>query len=70
MTMVMAHGRILGGAVTLLVVGIVLLVIGGAVVVSAIGWALCGFGGVVLVSLVFLLVGESEDRDRRKNPGG
>lgn len=54
----------------LFAVGVVLLVVGGPVLVSAIGWALVGIAGVLLVSLAFLLVGESEDRDRAKHPHG
>jgi MFS family permease len=65
----MGHPRILIAALALLAVGIVLAAVGN-VWVSAVGWGLFGIGGVVLVSLAFLLVGESEDRDRIRNPRG
>jgi len=66
----MAHPRILAAGVVLLVGGFALGVLAGAVWLAAIGWGLFGIGGVVLVSLMFLLVGESEDRDRLRNPHG
>jgi hypothetical protein len=66
----MAHPRILGSALALLAAGIVLAAVGTSVLVTAIGWALFGIALVILVSLVFLLVGESEDRDRLRNPRG
>ena len=64
------HPRIIGSAIVLFVAGIVLAAVGGNVVVMAIGWTLFGTALVILVSLVFLLVGESEDRDRLRNPRG
>jgi len=70
MTSPMAHPRILGSALVLLIAGIVLAAVGTSVLVTAIGWALFGIALVILVSLVFLLVGESEDRDRLRNPNG
>jgi hypothetical protein len=66
----MAHPRILGSALVLLAAGIVLAAVGDSVLVTAIGWALFGIALVILVSLAFLLVGESEDRDRLRNPNG
>jgi hypothetical protein len=66
----MRHRTLLLSALALLVVGIVLVAAGSAVGVIAVGWGLVGIAGVVLVSLVFLLVGESEDRDRIEHPGG
>jgi hypothetical protein len=66
----MAHPRILGFALVLLAAGCVLAAVGGSVFVTAIGWALFGIALVILLSLVFLLVGESEDRDRLRNPNG
>lgn len=66
----MRHWRILAVAIALLIVSAVLVIADPSVVVSAIGWALFGVAGVILVSLLFLLVGESEDRDRQRNPGG
>lgn len=65
----MRHPRILIAALALILAGIVLAAVGD-VWVSAVGWGLFGIGGVVLVSLMFLLVGESEDRDRIRHPRG
>lgn len=64
------HPRILGTGIALLVGGAALALVAGAVWLAAVGWGLFGIGGVVLVSLMFLLVGESEDRDRIRNPRG
>ncbi len=64
------HPRILGSALALLAAGAVLSAVGGTVLVMAVGWTLFGIALVILVSLVFLLVGESEDRDRLRNPHG
>ena len=64
------HPRIVGSALALLVAGVVLAAVGGSVLVMAVGWTLFGTALVMLVSLVFLLVGESEDRDRLRNPHG
>lgn len=57
-------------ALVLFAAGVVALLATDAVLVTAVGWALVGIAGVLVVSLAFLLVGESEDRDRRKRPGG
>jgi hypothetical protein len=70
MTPRMTNRGILIGALVLLAAGIVLAAVGSSVLVTAIGWALFGIALVVLLSLVFLLVGESEDRDRLRNPNG
>jgi len=66
----MVHPRILALGLALLVGGMALALVVDSVLVAAIGWGLFGIGGVVLVSLAFLLVGESEDRDRLRNPRG
>lgn len=66
----MPHPRIVATALVLLVVGIVLVVLADAVALAAVGWGLQGVAGVILISYVFLLVGESEDRDRLRNPRG
>jgi MFS family permease len=66
----MGHPRILIAGLVLLVGGTALALAVDSVLLSAIGWGLFGIGGVVLVSLAFLLVGESEDRDRLRNPRG
>ena len=66
----MSNRGILVAALVVLVLGIVLAAVGTSVLVTAIGWALFGIALVLLVSLAFLLVGESEDRDRLRNPRG
>lgn len=66
----MGHPRILGAAIVLLLGGILVVILAGSVLVTAIGWALFGIALVVFLSLAFLLVGESEDRDRLRNPRG
>jgi hypothetical protein len=66
----MDHPRILGAGLALLIGGMVLALVVNSVIVAAVGWGLFGIGGVLLVSLAFLLVGESEDRDRLRNPHG
>jgi divalent metal cation (Fe/Co/Zn/Cd) transporter len=47
-----------------LVAGAVLLVAGEGTLASIVGAVLLGLAGIAFVALVFLLVGESEDRDR------
>jgi predicted MFS family arabinose efflux permease len=66
----MSNRAILVAALVLLAAGIVLAAVGSSVLVTAIGWALFGIALVIFVSLAFLLVGESEDRDRVRNPRG
>jgi hypothetical protein len=66
----MTAGRIAAVAAAVLAAGVALLVATDAIVANAIGWALVGIAGVLLVSLAFLLVGQSEDRDRAQRPGG
>jgi hypothetical protein len=66
----MSNRAILVAALVLLAAGIALAAAGSSVFVTAVGWALFGVALVLLVSLAFLLVGESEDRDRLRNPRG
>lgn len=66
----MPHPRIVTVAVALLVVGIAIVALADATALTAVGWGLAGIAGVVLISYAFLLVGESEDRDRLRNPRG
>jgi NADH:ubiquinone oxidoreductase subunit 5 (subunit L)/multisubunit Na+/H+ antiporter MnhA subunit len=66
----MTARRIGAAAAALFVAGVVLLVVTDTVAVNAIGWALVGIAGVLLVALAFLLVGQSEDRDRSRHPNG
>lgn len=66
----MSNRGILVVGLVVLVAGIVLAAVGSSVLVTAIGWALFGVALVIFLSLAFLLVGESEDRDRLRNPRG
>jgi len=66
----MSNRAILIAALLILAAGIALAAVGSSVLVTAVGWALFGVALVLLVSLAFLLVGESEDRDRARNPRG
>jgi hypothetical protein len=51
------------------VAGVVVLTQAGITAV-VVGTALLGLAGIAFVSLLFLLVGESEDRDRTRHPRG
>jgi hypothetical protein len=53
-------------AVVSLVAGVVVLALGSSFAASLAGACLVGLAGIAFVSLVFLLVGESEDRQYRK----
>jgi len=61
---------ILCAALLALVAGIALLIAGGGVAVTVTGILLIGLAGIALVSLVFLIIGQGEDRDRMRNPHG
>jgi ABC-type uncharacterized transport system permease subunit len=61
---------ILGGGILSLVAGVVVLAALGGVVATVAGIILVGLGGIVLVSLVFLVIGQGEDRDRMQHPRG
>jgi hypothetical protein len=63
-------GRVLVAAgVVAAVAGAGLEIIGGTIN-AIVGAGLLGLTGIAFVALVFLLVGESEDRDRTRNPRG
>jgi hypothetical protein len=49
-----------------LAAGVVVLILARGILASTIGVCLLGVAGVAFVALVFLLVGESEDRHYRK----
>jgi hypothetical protein len=57
------------GAVSL-VLGVILLIAAGGLGLWVAGVALLGLSGIAFVALVFLLVGESEEQDRLRNPRG
>jgi hypothetical protein len=48
------------------VAGVVVLLVGDGTAAEITGALLLGFAGIVLMALLFLLVGESEDRDRSR----
>jgi NADH:ubiquinone oxidoreductase subunit 2 (subunit N) len=53
-----------------LVAGIIALATLGGVVMVVAGSVLLGLAGIAFVSLVFLLVGQSDEDDRRQHPHG
>jgi hypothetical protein len=53
-----------------LVVGVVVLAVGSGFAAMLVGIVLLGLAGIAIVSLVFLLIGESEERDREQHPRG
>jgi threonine dehydrogenase-like Zn-dependent dehydrogenase len=57
-------------AVIALVGGAIALALADGTVVMVIGAGLIGLAAIALVSLAFLLIGQSEERDRRRNPRG
>jgi hypothetical protein len=59
-----------GVGVVALVLGAILLIAAGGLGLWVAGVALLGLSGIAFVALVFLLVGESEERDRLRNPRG
>ena len=61
----------IGAGVVALVAGIAVLAAAGGGTAATIAAALLfGISGIAFVSLVFLIVGQSEERDRRRRPGG
>jgi hypothetical protein len=62
--------RVIGAfALLAAVAGAVVLALGGSAAM-VVGGALLGLGAIAFVALLFLLVGESEDRDRTRHPRG
>lgn len=57
-------------SLALVVIGCVIAAIGTATWLDAAGIAVAGVGGVGLVSAAFYAVGQAEDRDRERRPGG
>ncbi len=52
------------------IAGTVVLAVGGGTVAQILGTALLGLAGIAFTGLAFLMVGESEDRDRMRRPRG
>jgi hypothetical protein len=59
-----------GVGVVALVLGVILLIAAGGLGLWVAGVALLGLSGIAFVALVFLLVGESEEQDRLRDPRG
>jgi hypothetical protein len=57
----------IGVGLLALIVGVGLLALSSDVVLSIVGACLLGLSAVAFVALVFLMIGESEDRDRHSN---
>ena len=64
------HRTIVGAGVLIAAAGLALLLIDGGIVATVLGATLLGLAGVIFTAFVFLLVGESEDRDRLHDPRG
>jgi hypothetical protein len=63
--------RIIGAvAVLILCVGVMLMVLTHGTLTLVAGSALVGVSGIALVALAFLLIGEGQERDRRRHPRG
>jgi hypothetical protein len=56
----------ISGGAACLIAGVVLLVLASSFLSMIVGACLLGLAGIAFVSLVFLMVGESEDRGHRK----
>ena len=52
------------------IAGAVVLALGGGIATVVAGSVLLGLAAIALVALVFLVVGEGEDRDRTRHPRG
>jgi hypothetical protein len=61
---------LLGFAALALLAGVLVLVLAGGLAADVVAIVLLGLAGIAFVALVFLLVGESEDDDRRRHPRG
>jgi hypothetical protein len=67
----MTVNRVTAGlGVLALALGVILLILAHGLVVRVIAVALLGLSGIAFMALVFLLVGESEERDRARHPRG
>jgi len=53
-----------------LALGVILLVLADGLVLRVLGLSLLGLSGIAFMALVFLLVGQSEERDRVRHPRG
>jgi len=58
---------LIAGTATSFVGGVLAFVVSSSTTAKTIGAVLLGIAGVLVVSFIFLLVGESEDRDRERH---
>jgi hypothetical protein len=59
-----ADGLLIAAGTLCLIAGLLVLLVGAGFAASIVGAGLLGLAGIAFVSLAFLLVGESEDRER------
>jgi hypothetical protein len=64
------YGRVIASLGVLAAVAGVVVLTQGGIVALVVGTGLLGLAGIAFVALLFLLVGESEDRDRTRHPRG
>jgi hypothetical protein len=64
------YGRVIASLGVLAAVAGVVVLTQGGIVALVVGTGLLGLAGIAVVALLFLLVGESEDRDRTRHPRG
>lgn len=64
------HRTIIGAGILIAASGLALLLLDGGTIATVLGASLLGLAGVIFTALAFLLVGESEDRDRLRHPRG
>lgn len=64
------HRTIIGAGILIAASGLALLLLDGGIIATVLGASLLGLAGVISTALAFLLVGESEDRDRLRHPRG
>jgi hypothetical protein len=53
-----------------LIVGVLMLSIGSGFAAMLVAVVLLGLAGIAIVAFVFLIVGQSEERDRERHPRG
>jgi MFS family permease len=56
--------------VVALIAGAILVALASGTVLMVVGVALLGLAAIAFVSLAFLLIGQSEERDRQRHPRG
>jgi hypothetical protein len=64
------HPVIVGAGILIAAGGLALVLVDAGTIATVVGACMLGLAGVIFTALVFLLVGESEDRDRLRHPRG